>query len=110
MILSILDESIDNTISIDLFNTIKDIANKCKDTNTTNLSIEDKIEKYSKSKYDSIRVYIGLNGKGKWSDYFSTLSKFTKIVEDTCNIDIYPFEVKLDNIDDVATIVFGINK
>lgn len=56
---------------------------------------------------DSVRIYGGLNGWGKWSNYFKSLSNFVRNIEQDGNF-IYPTNSYYDAADDIFNFDFKI--
>ena len=54
-----------------------------------------------------VTVSGGKNGNGKWSEYFSSLSKFTDAVESN-GMEIWLVKMYNDVVDDVFYATFGI--
>lgn len=77
--------------------------------NLTNLSMETEgvtIDKFGTTVFN---VHGGLNGNGRWNNYFTTLSKLvSKLFE--LNFDCWLIEMKIDVDDDVFTATFGIKE
>ena len=56
-----------------------------------------------------VTVSGGKNGNGKWSEYFSSLSKFTDAVESN-GMEIWLVKMHNDAFDDVFYATFGIKR
>lgn len=71
----------------------------------TNIMCSDAVE-LNENGVPVISVHGGLNGRGKWGNYFNNLSMLANVLYTYYGVDCYLIDVNVDTIDDVFDLTF----
>ena len=87
--------------------TLKEVINKVNNEKTSLSANYTRILE-DKNSHVIVEISGGLNGNGKWEDYFEVLSKFCKVARENYGLKIWLIELNNDCLDDIFYAKLGI--